>query len=410
MKRNFRTTLFLIVLFVLTATSLFGDPPSFDASNITVITQNTGPGGSLVVGSVVRVTVADLHNLQAAGFTSATCDFSEFGGPANQVMTKITNEPGFGEWRAIYTLQLGTINAPNRKFSVTATNADGSLTVQYPTGYTVNVVPPMDATDITASRLRVNEDNSLRLLKIGDTINLIASFKTYIDSVWIDWGHTFAGAPVTGYDVVNGALTASYQPQAGSLSYTLDLTIRIVTMKSTNGLYSDASFYKDVSKNQLGEAIRADLNPPSLVGAWDLWYDTTLPLRFSPNNALVDDYNTQPNTFDIYLKLPQWAVAGGASSFKLRFVTEDRTEFFRTFNVTDSPATVTESPAGSGILKVTWDGKDNNGNIIAPNAMVTVGITLWEVSDAVGNIATISHISGDEFPFNADASIEANHA
>jgi hypothetical protein len=398
------------VLFVLTATSLFGDPPSFDASNITVITQNTGPGGSLVVGSVVRVTVADLHNLQAAGFTSATCDFSQFGGPANQVMTKITNEPGFGEWRAIYTLQLGTINAPNRKFSVTATNADGSLTVQYPTGYTVNVVPPMDATDITASRLRVNEDNSLRLLKIGDTINLIASFKTYIDSVWIDWGHTFAGAPVTGYDVVNGALTASYQPQAGSLSYTLDLTIRIVTMKSTNGLYSDSSFYKDVSKNQLGEAIRADLNPPSLVGAWDLWYDTTLPLRFSPNNALVDDYNTQPNTFDIYLKLPQWAVAGGASSFKLRFVTEDRTEFFRTFNVTDSPATVTESPSEPGILKVTWDGKDNNGIIIAPNAMVTVGITLWEVSDAVGNIATISHISGDEFPFNADTSIEANHA
>jgi hypothetical protein len=398
------------VLFVLTTTSLFGDPPSFDASNITVITQNTGPGGSLVVGSVVRVTVADLHNLQAAGFTSATCDFSQFGGPANQVMTKITNEPGFGEWRAIYTLQLGTINAPNRKFSVTATNADGSLTVQYPTGYTVNVVPPMDATDITASRLRVNEDNSLRLLKIGDTINLIASFKTYIDSVWIDWGHTFAGAPVTGYDVVNGALTASYQPQAGSLSYTLDLTIRIVTMKSTNGLYSDSSFYKDVSKNQLGEAIRADLNPPSLVGAWDLWYDTTLPLRFSPNNALVDDYNTQPNTFDIYLKLPQWAVAGGASSFKLRFVTEDRTEFFRTFNVTDSPATVTESPSEPGILKVTWDGKDNNGIIIAPNAMVTVGITLWEVSDAVGNIATISHISGDEFPFNADTSIEANHA
>ena len=410
MKRKFRTTLFLIVLFVLTTTSLFGDPPSFDASNITVITQNTGPGGSLVVGSVVRVTVADLHNLQAAGFTSATCDFSQFGGPANQVMTKITNEPGFGEWRAIYTLQLGTINAPNRKFSVTATNADGSLTVQYPTGYTVNVVPPMDATDITASRLRVNEDNSLRLLKIGDTINLIASFKTYIDSVWIDWGHTFAGAPVTGYDVVNGALTASYQPQAGSLSYTLDLTIRIVTMKSTNGLYSDSSFYKDVSKNQLGEAIRADLNPPSLVGAWDLWYDTTLPLRFSPNNALVDDYNTQPNTFDIYLKLPQWAVAGGASSFKLRFVTEDRTEFFRTFNVTDSPATVTESPSEPGILKVTWDGKDNNGIIIAPNAMVTVGITLWEVSDAVGNIATISHISGDEFPFNADTSIEANHA
>ncbi|MDD5407941.1 MAG: hypothetical protein PHW06_04050, partial [Candidatus Cloacimonas acidaminovorans] len=60
MKRKFRTTLFLIVLFVLTTTSLFGDPPSFDASNITVITQNTGPGGSLVVGSVVRVTVADL--------------------------------------------------------------------------------------------------------------------------------------------------------------------------------------------------------------------------------------------------------------------------------------------------------------------------------------------------------------
>ena len=124
-------------------------------------------------------------------------------------MTKVTNEPGFGEWRAIYTLQLGTINATNRKLSVTATNADGPLTVQYPTGYTVNVVPPMDATDITASRLRVNDDNAGRLLKIGDTINLIATFKTYIDSVWIDWGHTFAGAPVIGYDVVNGALTAS---------------------------------------------------------------------------------------------------------------------------------------------------------------------------------------------------------
>ncbi|HQL13880.1 MAG TPA: hypothetical protein PLN88_07515, partial [Candidatus Cloacimonadota bacterium] len=324
-------------------------------------------------------------------------------------MTRITNEPGFGEWRAIYTLVLGTINAPNRKFSVTATNGDGSTTVEYPTGYTVNVVPPMDATDILTSRLRVNDDNQLRLLKINDTISVIATFKTYIDSVWIDWGQAFAGAPVIGYDVVNGALTATYTPGAGSLAYTTDLVIKIVTMKSTNGLYSAAGFFKDVSKNQLGEPIRADLNPPSLVGAWDLWYDMSKALRFSPSTSLVDNYNTQPNTFDIFLKLPQWAVAGGASSFKLRFVTE-RSESFKTFSVTDSPASVVENPLGSGLLKITWDGKDDNGVLVVPTGVTTVGITLWEVRDAVGNVATLNHIAGEEFPYGDDASLAGNHA
>lgn len=409
MKSKVRSTLLLVVLFVLAATALFAAPPAFDVSDFTVTIQNAGPGGSLVVGSVVRVTVKDDLNLQAGGFSSATCDFSQFGGPANQVMTRITNEPGFGEWRAIYTLVLGTINAPNRKFSVTATNGDGSTTVEYPTGYTVNVVPPMDATDILSSRLRVNDDNQLRLLKINDTISVIATFKTYIDSVWIDWGQTFAGAPVIGYDVVNGALTATYTPEAGSLAYTTDLVIKIVTMKSTNGLYSAAGFFKDVSKNQLGEPIRADLNPPSLVGAWDLWYDMSKALRFSPSTSLVDNYNTLPNTFDIFLKLPQWAVAGGASSFKLRFVTE-RTEYFKTFSVTDSPASVVENPLGSGLLKITWDGKDDNGVLVVPTGVTTVGITLWEVKDAVGNVATLNHIAGEEFPYGADPSLAINHA
>nr|HPI26657.1 hypothetical protein [Candidatus Cloacimonadota bacterium] len=409
MKSKVRSTLLLVVLFVLAATALFAAPPAFDVSDFTVTIQNAGPGGSLVVGSVVRVTVKDDLNLQAGGFSSATCDFSQFGGPANQVMTRITNEPGFGEWRAIYTLVLGTINAPNRKFSVTATNGDGSTTVEYPTGYTVNVVPPMDATDILTSRLRVNDDNQLRLLKINDTISVIATFKTYIDSVWIDWGQAFAGAPVIGYDVVNGALTATYTPGAGSLAYTTDLVIKIVTMKSTNGLYSAAGFFKDVSKNQLGEPIRADLNPPSLVGAWDLWYDMSKALRFSPSTSLVDNYNTQPNTFDIFLKLPQWAVAGGASSFKLRFVTE-RSESFKTFSVTDSPASVVENPLGSGLLKITWDGKDDNGVLVVPTGVTTVGITLWEVRDAVGNVATLNHIAGEEFPYGADASLAGNHA
>ncbi|HQB97991.1 MAG TPA: hypothetical protein PKZ46_03585, partial [Candidatus Cloacimonadota bacterium] len=132
-------------------------------------------------------------------------------------------------------------------------------------------------------------------------------------------------------------------------------------------------------------------------------------LRFSPSTSLVDNYNTQPNTFDIFLKLPQWAVAGGASSFKLRFVTE-RSESFKTFSVTDSPASVVENPLGSGLLKITWDGKDDNGVLVVPTGVTTVGITLWEVRDAVGNVATLNHIAGEEFPYGDDASLAGNHA
>ncbi|MFA7213467.1 MAG: FlgD immunoglobulin-like domain containing protein [Candidatus Cloacimonadaceae bacterium] len=251
-------------------------------------------------------------------------------------------------------------------------------------------------------------------MKVGDTVHVIANFKPYIERVWVDWGATFVGAPILDYAVTGGSASISYTPPSGSLPtpYETDLSIKISRMQSiTNAgagpYFSAPSWSRVIKENQAGFQIAADLNPPSMFQAWDLYYDSSLPLRFSPSTALLDGYNTQPNNFDIYLKLPGWGDLGGPTQFTLRFASENRELFEKTYSLLDSPISVIH--LGGGVLKVSWDGKNAGGNIIGPNALTTMGITLVDVKDFVGNAADINHITGDEFPPGGDMTLPVNH-
>lgn len=421
MKSNVRTTLLFVVLFVLAVTSLFAAPPVFTTDNITVTPAS---GSTLTIGSTITITVVDVNNITnpSLQFASATVDLTQFGGPADQAMTRVSNAPGQGQWRTSYAVQLGTIDGvANRKFTVTAVNPDGSTSVEGTQSYTVDNVPSMNNTDFTGSLyLRINSSNSNELMKVGDTVHLIASFRNYIDRVWVNWGATFAGAPEIEYPVTNGNVSISYTPASGSLpsSYVSDLSVTISKMQSiSNGAagpyLSLPAWNRVVSKNAAGQPIAADLNPPSMIGAWDLYYQSNLPLRFSPGTVALDGFTTTPSTFDIYLKLPGWSTLGGPTEFTLRFTSENREVFEKTYSLLDSPATVTH--LGSGELMVTWDGRNNSGQIVGPNALTTMGITLIDVKDYVGNPALLTQIVGDGLPFNGefpaygDMSNPANH-
>ena len=288
MKRKFRTTLFLVVLFVLTATSLFAAPPVLTSDNISAVPES----GSLTIGSTITITATDVNNITNPDlqFQGAKVDLTQLGGPTELEMNKISNAPGQGRWRISYTVTLGSIDGvANRQFSVTAYNADGETNTLYPNTYTVDNVPSMNNSDFVGTPyLRINDSNSLETMKAGDTVHLIASFKPYIQKVWIDWGATFTGGPIMEYTVnASGTITASYTGTAGSLlgNYNSDLSVKIIKMQSittdAGGPYlSSPSWFRSVSKNSSGFPIAADLNPTSVIDAWDLYYSTADSLRF----------------------------------------------------------------------------------------------------------------------------------
>lgn len=407
MKSNVRTTLLLVVLFVLAVSSLFAAPPVFTTAEITAVPAS----GTLTIGSTITITVVDVNNITVPDtqFDAVSLDLTEFGGPNNLAMTKVSNAPGQGQWRANYTVVLGTIDGvPNREFSVTASNVDGSTTVVGSQSYTVDNVPSMNNADFTGNLfLRINSSNATERMKVGDTVNVIASFRPYIERVWVNWGATFVGAPELSYPVVNGTASISYTPDAGTLpsAYVTDLSVTFSRMQSiavgaAGPYFSVPAWTRVVSKNQAGFPIAADLNPPNLFGAWDLYYNNSVPLRFSPSTIELDGYNTNPNTFDIYLRLPDWSTTGGSTHFTLRFTTETRVSFEKTYSLLDFPVTVTA--LGGGVLRVTWDGKDNAGQIVSPNALTTMGITLIDVKDYVGNSSDINLITSDGLPNNGE--------
>jgi hypothetical protein len=118
MKSNVRTTLLLVVLFVLAVTSLFAAPPELTIAEISTVPAS---GATLGIGSTITITAVDLNNISDTDlqFTGAFLDLTEFGGPDSLAMNKISNAPGQGQWRASYTVKLGTIDGvANREFTV----------------------------------------------------------------------------------------------------------------------------------------------------------------------------------------------------------------------------------------------------------------------------------------------------
>jgi hypothetical protein len=515
MKSKIRVTLLLVVLFVIAMTTAFAQTRAFDDSHIAVTIENAGPGGVVVIGSTVKVTLTDPEYSPGSDppneIESASVNFSQFGGPATVAMTW---DAILLKWKADYLVVPGAINTTTAKVIVTGNFfSGGSSIIPDDQLFTVNNIAgtlgPLDivttvtdagangtaivgstitvtftsavvssasvnfasfgggvvpmvkagntflatyvvvpgtnygsykvqiiafeganpnpgtaldndftainnvlpsATDILASHLQVNNLPNLAFLKIGDTIHVMGTFKTtgatVVNKVWINWGSAFTGAPVMDYVVINGVLDATYQPASGSLSNTANLTIAITKMQTAAGNVATGIWNVSLNGATPPVAIEADLMAPSIVGVRDLFYDTTKPLRFSPVVAPVDGYDTIPNTFDIYLTIPNWGTADGVKSFTLKFTSENRQEFFRTYSFSDAPATVV---AVGGDLKVAWDGKDNNGTVVAQAAQTTFGITLWELKDGVGNAATLSHVLGNEFSPTGAYDVTTHH-
>ncbi|MDY0150699.1 MAG: hypothetical protein RBS43_00325, partial [Candidatus Cloacimonas sp.] len=503
MKSKVRSTLLFVVLFVIATTSMFAATRAFDDSHINVTIQNAGPGGVVVIGSTVKVTLTDPEYSSSLDppneILSAAVDFRLFGGIEADAMSW---DPVLLKWKKDFVVQAGTINTitPTAKVKVrgffrsggesiipddalfivnniagvlsllptdiittvtpagtaivgsviavqftstTVTSASanfisfgGPVTPMVKTGdtftasYTVvagtiagsfkvqiigyntgnpnpgvasdndntsinNVLP--SSTDILGTHLEVNNTPALAMMKIGDTIHVKGTFKTtgstIVSKVWINWGLTFTGGPITEYPVVAGVLNATYVPASGSLpANTANLLVKITKLQTVVGNFANGTWNVSGNGATPPVPIVADLMPPSILGVRDLWYDFAKPLRFSPVVTAVDGHATQPNDFAIFLTIPNWGAADGTKSFTLKFTSENRDEFMRTYSVGD--AAVTSVGAD---LKVIWDGKNAANAIVADPLVTTYGITLWEIKDAVGNGATLTHIVGNEF-------------
>jgi hypothetical protein len=393
-----------------TTQATFSTPAAFSAADI-VVTQSNPAVGTVVIGSIITVTVKDNQNQTPSAFQTVTCDLSQFGGPDNYPMVKTTDLPLNGIYTATYTVQPGNIEAFNSKVSVTVSNY---TTVEDEAEFAVNNY--LDVPDVLTSYLQVNSDPLDTTFKIGDTLHLKATFKPYVAKIWINWGHTFVGAPELEYTVTGGQVDAAYTPTAGMLTYTEDLTIRISRMQATNGFYTYSArispFFKDVSGTMpgapIGDPIMADLVIPSITNGLDLFYDLSKPLRFSPITAGIDGYTTLPNDFAIKFSIPEWGTPGGTSRITLRFVPEDRSTFYRTYGIEDVQTIEEEDDFGTPTRlvyqQIIWDGKDHLGNFVSPGVSTTYGITIWALEDEVGNNAVLTHDLGGEYAPHHDIS------
>jgi hypothetical protein len=122
MKSKVRSTLLLVVLFVLAATSLFAQTRSFTATNIAVTLEDAGTGGLVVIGTKVKVELTDPDLASPTlKLVSATVNYSQFGGP---IAADMTWDAVALKWKAEYTVLPGSLNNTPAKVKVTGTAAN----------------------------------------------------------------------------------------------------------------------------------------------------------------------------------------------------------------------------------------------------------------------------------------------
>jgi hypothetical protein len=358
------------------------------ALDINTTITNPGNNNIAIVGSTIVVTFT------SAVISSASVDFSNFGGPVNVPMVEMP----VGTFTASYTVVPGN-NVGSyqvRIIAYEAANPNPGIALDNDQTSVDNKIPDMTDFVLPAPYLRVNANAALTFMKIDDVLHVFATLNPRINKVWIDWSATFIGGTLTAYDVVGGVLHAQYTPAANALPFTANLTVKVVKLESIAGNVSVPGFEKLISGNLAGDDISADLDYPTLTaGDLDLYYDNnpaTGWLRFSPNSPVVADYPvTTPDNINLKLRFANWGVPGDFAGFQLKFEAE-RSSFTRDYNI-GSPFITAVGPD----VTVSWDGKDGSGNYVASG---TYGVTLWKVWDLVGNTLDLSthYIINGEYP------------
>ncbi|MFC5311201.1 DUF4347 domain-containing protein [Azospirillum rugosum] len=252
-----------------TATDNMGNSTTTaDDSNVTVdnvaptvtdakvsISGGTGTGGAYKIGDTVTATWNNTGSgdNNADSITSATVDFSDFGGGT----VAATNSSG--TWTAKYTITGGSTDGLNRNVSVTATdNAGNTTTTADGTNATVDNVAPT----VTDNRISITGATGAGgVYKTGDTVTATwdntASGDNNADSiasVTVNFSQFGGGAAVAATNS-SGTWTATYVITAGSI----DASNKNVTVTVTDnaGNAASAADTTNASVNNVGPTVTA---------------------------------------------------------------------------------------------------------------------------------------------------------
>lgn len=221
MKSKVRVTLLLIVLFVIAMTTAFAQTRAFDDSHIAVTIENAGPGGIVVIGSTVKVTLTDPEYTPGSDppneIQSASVNFSQFGGGTTVAMTW---DAVLTKWKADYTVIPGAVNTTTAKVIVTGNFfSGGSSIIPDDQLFTVNnIAGTLGPLDIVTT---VTNPGTNGTAIVGSTISVTftsavvtsasVNFASFGGGVvpMVKSGNTFLAT----YDVVPGTNDGSYKVQ-----------------------------------------------------------------------------------------------------------------------------------------------------------------------------------------------------
>ena len=142
MKRKFRTTLFLIVLFVLTATSLLGQSRVFDPSHIDVWLEDylAGSPTTAIIGTKVQVTLTDPDLGTSSQIETVYANFSQFGAYPEEI--QMVWDADISKWKATYQVAPGTLSGTQARVKIhSISQNENEQSIWDDAYFTVNNVP-----------------------------------------------------------------------------------------------------------------------------------------------------------------------------------------------------------------------------------------------------------------------------
>ena len=192
------------------------------------ISGASGTGGAFKIGDTVTAT----WNNTAGGdnnsdtISSATADFSQFGGGSAVAMTNSA-----GTWTATYTIVAGAIDNTSRNVSVTATDNGGNTTT---TADTTNATVDNIAPTVSDARISISGASGTGgAFKIGDTVTATwnntaggDNNSDTISSATVDFSQ-FGGGSAVAMTNSAGAWTATYTIVAGAINNAANRNISV---------------------------------------------------------------------------------------------------------------------------------------------------------------------------------------